>query len=168
MTSLARGSVPFEYSLGLAVASPAAQVEFNRRLLRRALPLDDAVQIRAITAFNWAARGAWDSALATIDQPTGNTPDLPRAVDTYRLAVLGAWLGAIPSAQAAKRRPSTAVALAITVPAFKAELGWLDGVLAAARQDAPGVRLAAAAVRRRVTPQPYDPGWWTWLRSSWR
>ena len=42
MTSLARGSVPFEYSLGLAVASPAAQVDFNRRLLRRALPLDDA------------------------------------------------------------------------------------------------------------------------------
>ena len=72
---------------------------------------------------------------------------MPRAVDTYRLAVLGAWLGAIPSAQAAKRRPSAAVALAITVPAFKAELGWLDGVLAAARQDAPGVRLAAAAVR---------------------
>jgi hypothetical protein len=142
-----RGSIPFEYSVGLAVASPAAQIDFNRRMLRWTLPLDAAVQIRAITAYNWAARGAWDSALATIDQPTGNTPDLPRAVDTYRLAVLGAWLGALPNAQAVKRRPPAAVALAITEAVFKAELGWLDGVLAAARQDAQGLRLAAAAMQ---------------------
>jgi TolB-like protein len=143
----ADGFLDFGYLLGLTAASPAAQIEFNRRLLRRDLPPAVADGLLAFTALNWAARGAWDSALATTDRRTSSDPARPAALDAYRLAVLGAWLGAIPNAEAAGRRPAAARTAVMKLRVFKAELAWLDGILAMARQDARGLASAAAAVR---------------------
>ncbi len=137
----------FGYLFGLAVGSPAAQIEFNRRLLRGDLPPATADGVRFFTALHWAARGAWDSALATMDQRTGADSGRPAALDAYRLAVLGAWLGAIPNGEAAARRPAAARTAVMNMPVFKAEIAWLDGILAMARQDARGLASAAAAVR---------------------
>jgi hypothetical protein len=143
----ADGFLDFRYLVALTAASPAAQIELNRRLLQQDLPPAVADGLLAFTALNWAARGAWDSALATTDRRTSSDPERPASLDAYRLAVLGAWLGAIPNAAAAARRPAAVAPAAMREPVLKAELAWLDGILALARQDARGLASAAAAVR---------------------
>ena len=44
---------------------PAAQIDFNRRLLRHGLSPDGERTITYLDAIAWATRGAWDSALVT-------------------------------------------------------------------------------------------------------
>ena len=148
LASLAEtGNLPFQYSLALGTASPAAQIEFNRRLLRRDLQPGDATNLRWFTALNWAARGSWDSAFATVDRSAGADPQSDQALQVYRLAVLGAWLGAVPPEAASSRRHDAAAAVTGMEPAYKAEVAWLDGILAFRRGDARGLASAAAAVR---------------------
>jgi len=147
----AGGELPFEYVTGLAAASPAAQVAFNKRLLRALLPPAAADLVRGLVSLNWAARGAWDSALATM-RLAGTSPESPLELDAYRLAVLGAWLGAIPGDRALQHRP-TAVARRSLDSTRVAELAWLDGVLAVTRQDQGGVAMARAAM---VGASPVD------------
>ncbi len=48
---------------------PVAQVELNRRLLA-VVPHDRFAWILHATAYPWAARGAWDSALSALDSST--------------------------------------------------------------------------------------------------
>jgi serine/threonine-protein kinase len=146
LASIARvGELPFDYVVGLGAASPEAQIDFNRRLLRRDLPPATADLLLRFTALSWAARGAWDSALVTIERTTGSDLD-PPGLWSYRLAVMGAWLEGIPNARAAELRPSAAARVAMRTPALKSELAWLDGILAAARQDLVGLASARAAL----------------------
>ncbi len=135
--------------MSLNVASPATQVSFNARVLRGGPPPDQGWLW--FTALSWAARGAWDSALATLDRQRAATdPQAAAGLEQYRLAVLGAWLGAFPADSARGRRAAAAKEVAGVRtelgPAHRAELAWLDGLQAVTRQDRAGLAAARAGI----------------------
>jgi len=137
---------------------PAVQIEYGRRVLRGGpLPLT-AEWIRRGLAASWAARGAWDSALATADgyapQARGRAPE----VDPYRLAVVGAWLGAFA--------PETALARRLILMQqggppqdpdgwYKAFCSWLDGMLAFARRDSAELHAARGRLDTVLAAQAF-------------
>ena len=140
-------------------AQPAAQIDLSRRVLARSPePAVRAVHRKAI-ALAWAGRGNWDSALAAIDAYAGRaselaelseeqiggtaaSPDLAR-LDPYRLAVVGAWLGALdPGLAAARREVAVRAVGRMASPSRQAELFWLDGLLAVSKRDLNGLREA--------------------------
>jgi hypothetical protein len=102
-----------------------------------------------MNAIAWATRGAWDSALATREQLVRSPTDTVGLLDVYRTAVLATTVGALPADEAARRRSAAARLLLLNGPAYRAELAWLDGVLAAATLDTAG--LVAARARLRAT-----------------
>jgi hypothetical protein len=123
----------------LWAGNPAGQIEFNRRLIRVARGSAEAAPAHLGTAWAWAERGAWDSALAAMHRAATARPTR-FAIHEYSLAVLGAWLGAVPPAEAAERRQPAARAAAALVDADEraqllGTLAWLDGLLAFARGD---------------------------------
>jgi serine/threonine-protein kinase len=150
----------FQFS---AAGGPAAQIELSRRVLAQdPVPAAAAIHRKGI-ALQSAARGAWNSALTLIDEYaeraselSGLTPAQTASVgvgshlarlDPYRIAVVGAWLGALDPALASARRPNAAEAVAhMDSPWRQAELFWLDGILAQSKRDLPGLRQA----RRRL------------------
>jgi TolB-like protein len=137
-----RGEVPWFYRLELLADAPAAQIAFNRRLIRHGLPRAEADDLRWFIANGWAARGAWDSALSVFDTLARSPADTAAALWPYRLAVVAAWLGALPPTAADSRRAVAAGAAAVLQPMFGAELAWLDGLLAFTRGDRAGMALA--------------------------
>jgi hypothetical protein len=138
-------------SFALSTASPAVQIEFNRRVLHQGLPPDETADYLRYTSLMWAERGAWDSALATVDQIEGSYPEDPTPLRAYRLAVLGTWLGGLPPGGAQARRAAAAKAIAESpadlVAPFQADLAWLDGIDAVVRKDQAALASAQAAVR---------------------
>jgi serine/threonine-protein kinase len=125
---------------------PAAQVDLDHRVMRfGATPRIAAAHLWG-TAWAWAQRGAWDSALISMREAVALEPSASTAgvivtpVDDYAIAVLGAWLGQIPPAEAVARRPrARAMAAGVADATWRSEVGghlaWLDGVLAFARGD---------------------------------
>jgi TolB-like protein len=142
---------PARSALSLNTASPATQVRFNQRILRGDVPPGEIDGWLWYTALSWAARGAWDSALVTLDRQVASDPADGPALEQYRLAVLGAWLGALSPSTARTRRPAAANAAAAAAPpmrrALEAEMAWLDGIDAVTRGDRADLAMAAAAVR---------------------
>ena len=132
-----------------AAGYPADQIEMNRRLLRHGVPPEGARILTYLNAIAWASRGAWDSALATREQLVRSLTDTVGLLDVYRTAVLATTVGALPADIAARRRPAAARLLLLNGPAYRAELAWLDGVLAAVTLDTAG--LVATRVRLRAT-----------------
>jgi tetratricopeptide (TPR) repeat protein len=138
----------------LWVGFPKAQIQFNQRVLRHGVDAGStAAQLRGI-AWAWAERGAWDSALTTmheavVAEPDPTTGEGPTPVDEYGLAVLGAWLGAIDTADAVRRRPVAKAAIkSIRDEGVPGDLAWLDGLLAFARRDKGGIAQARQDARR--------------------
>jgi hypothetical protein len=111
------------------------QVELTRVLARRAAPrriLDAADQYLAAA---WAMRGAWDSALATIDRRYAASRTLPIAVERASLGTLAYWMGASGRDAAVSRREGLA-SLVNASPAGPATsnasvaLAFFDGLVA--------------------------------------
>ena len=125
----------------------ALQIGMNRRLLAHGLDAEDAQDAVAAIALAWAMRGAWDSALAARDRFTPSLSDSLWILGTYRLAVLGAWAGGLSARVAARYRLAAVRLAAPRSPGYRADLAWLDGILAVVAHDAS--KLASA--RRRVT-----------------
>jgi TolB-like protein len=128
---------------------PATEIAVRRHLLRLGIAPDAAAFSRLAIAVSWAARGAWDSALVAADQymKTSRDIDAEAPLNVYRLAVMAVWLGAVDAAEAAKRRAAAALAGEQLGTAGKAELAWMDGVLAVVRRDRPALAAARLAVR---------------------
>jgi hypothetical protein len=103
-------------------------------------------------ATTWASRGAWDSSLVAADRATGIAPNPGRVLFAYRLAAVGAWLEEVNPSAVVARRASDAHALEQLPPPGRAELAWVDGLLAMARRDAAGLARARAGLRLVVTP----------------
>ncbi len=134
---------------------PSAQVEMNRRLFA----LDPHGPYAGVTwrgtAFAWASRGAWDSALVAWDRYAAASPDTASGVEIYQLAVAGAWLGGLDTARAAGRR-TAAVKYLGRIPAedttavreARAALAWADGMLSVLRRDPRGLAVARMTIRR--------------------
>ena len=106
-----------------------------------------------VIAYSWAARGAWDSALVAADR--GGTTGLNPAagLQGYRLATIGVWLGAVEPTVAAARRDRAASAFERMRSHDRAELAWLDGLLAASRRDPAALAHARQALRQTGAPQ---------------
>lgn len=142
----------------------SAQLELNRRALafgtvsvhprRRAY-------VRGTTAIAWAARGQWDSALVTMEKVVAEHPGVlgPRehcivaALENYGLAVIAAWLGAVPPLRAESRRAQAAQAVeSVTEEEGRSEwvarLAWFDGLLASTRGDRRALRAAQRDAQR--------------------
>ncbi len=131
----------------------AQQVEVSRAaLVAGGLPERQRVH-RLLLALSWGGRGAWDSALVGLDRLAAQGSDAVTPLRAYGLAVVGAWLGAVDPGDALARR-ATAAQEAGADGTGRAELAWLDGVLAAGRNDGPELAGARAALRRSG-----DPGW---------
>jgi TolB-like protein len=127
---------------------PAAQIEFNRRLLASELSPEQARTVTGLSAVAWAARGAWDSSLALRERLVRSPADTVGLLNVYRTAVLAASVGALPVAVAHRRRAAAAPWVAAHGPGFRAELAWLDGVLAAVGGDTAGLVAARARLGR--------------------
>jgi TolB-like protein len=139
---------------------PAAQIDFNRRLLRHGLAPEDARNVAHGIALAWAMRGSWDSALVARDHLVQSATDTLGLLNVYRTAVLATFVGALPAQEAARRRPAVARLVPFQPAGYQAELAWLDGVLAAANRD----RTALAAARVRLSGTGAE--WTTFLDRS--
>jgi TolB-like protein len=122
------------------------QVQLNQRLLAHGLPPGPTRMTTAALADAWASRGAWDSVLSVRDHAQRFSGDTIWALDTYRAAVIGAWVGALPVAEAKGRRENAHRLVAGRGPGYVAELAWLDGILAVTEGDASSL----SAARTRV------------------
>ena len=153
---------PFSSVILLWRGFPAAQIDVSRRVLRYGTePRAASAHLRG-TAWAWTQRGAWDSALASIHEaveaePNPSAEGRATALTEYGLAVLGAWLGAVPSAEATARRPAAgAMTTGLANGAWKsqalAELAWLDGMLGFARGDQPAMERARMDAGRSGYP----------------
>ncbi|MEX2153864.1 MAG: serine/threonine-protein kinase [Gemmatimonadaceae bacterium] len=132
----------------------AAQVAISERVLR-ARPRPELAALHGrILSDAWASRGAWDSALVVADQHVRRP--MPAGADrliAYRLAVIGAWVGAVRADAAVHRRDVAAAAVSRvgTNAMLRAELAWLDGMLAVARRDRAKLVAARERLRRADT-----------------
>jgi serine/threonine protein kinase len=145
------GPPPFLLMFGF----PAAQIEFNLRMLKLVSGGSFARRAWRGIAYAWVVRGAWDSALVALDRSAAASPDEASAVDTYRLAVVGAWLGALDAAQATGRRAAAVKYLgglplddSTSAHDGRASLAWADGMLAVLRQDQHGLATARRSVQQ--------------------
>ena len=150
-------AVPDHSVFYLMYGFPSAQIAWDRRMLRRE-PTQAFTQLYRLTmGRSWAARGAWDSALVAADDYTASTEiygALLQPLESYRLAVIGAWLGALDPRTAELRRPPPARLAGQNAPVDRAELAWLDGMLAVTRRDR-----SALSAARSVLARTGDSAW---------
>jgi serine/threonine protein kinase len=120
---------------------PSAQLELNRRAVATGRLMPEVAQaLRMGDAWAWATRGRWDSALTIVSAPEAQG-------EAYRLAVLGAWLGATPPALADQRRSAALARIERMEPGRpkqqqRARMAWFDGLLGLARGDRSAIRRA--------------------------
>lgn len=131
---------------------PKAQLQQLDLLLRQRPPRELAEAGWMGKALAWASRGAWDSTLVAIDEWVRRSDDSRTPLLAYGLTVVGAWLEAIPPEVAARWRPEPERFAALASPAEMAELAWLDGILAYARDDADAIARAREEASRADAP----------------
>jgi serine/threonine protein kinase len=101
-----------------------------------------------VIANTWATRGAWDTALVAAESAARLNPAPGANLLEYRMVTVGAWLGAIPSSRAFAWHDRAAAAFDRLDPEERAELAWVDGLLAVATHDARALVMARDALRR--------------------
>ena len=127
------------------------QVKVSDRALRLGVsPMRQAVHGGLLVA-SWAGRGAWDSALVAMDRLVKRGADSSATIQAYGLAVVGVWLGAVDQREADMRRQA-AVAAAQANAADRAEVAWLDGLVAVTRRGRVGIAEARAAIQKSGDP----------------
>ena len=130
---------------------PAEQIRVSTQVLRvGGSPGRQKVHGRLL-ALSWAERGAWDSALVAMDRLVRSGTDSTAALRAYGLAVVGAWLGAVDQREADVRRKA-AVTAAQGNAADRAEVAWLDGLMAVTRRGRVGIAEARAALQKSGDP----------------
>ncbi len=107
---------------------------------------------RELIVLSWMGRGAFDSALASIDRYAEGAGEPSWALEAYRVAVLGSWLGALSPVEADQRREGAARGAPGAGAELVAEIAWIDGVRAMARRDAAGLSAARQTVRASGAP----------------
>ena len=136
------GSFYDAYRYGLL----AEQIQVSEQVVRAGgTPARRSVHGRLL-ALSWAQRGAWDSALVAMDRLVTSETESAAALQSYGLAVVGAWLGAVDQREGEARRQA-AVTLAQANSLDRAEVAWLDGLAAVGRHDRRALAEARAALR---------------------
>ncbi|MGH7514479.1 MAG: hypothetical protein ACREOQ_16325, partial [Gemmatimonadales bacterium] len=129
----------------------ARQIRVSRLALARGGSSDRQRTQARLVALSWVGRGAWDSALVSLDRSAAEGTDSAAALRAYGVAAVGSWLDALDPREADARRPAAAGA-AGDGAAGRAELAWLDGVVAAARRDRRALAEARDGLRRSGDP----------------
>jgi tetratricopeptide (TPR) repeat protein len=140
----------------VADGHPAAQIQLNRAVRERLLSPALAASFWRGEALAWTARGAWDSTLVAADRSTVTSPDGHGPLAAYQLAVAGVMLGAVPAAEATRRRPPSPSGTSRAATYQRSELAWLDGVLAYLEGQAHGIESARRALTRDAIVSPWD------------
>lgn len=135
----------------VAFGFPRAQVEFADAMRAAGARGELSVAQNLGRALALATLGDWRGALASADTWAAASADPAAGLRRYGLAVVAASLGEVPPGEAATRRPDPADAVSSDGSA-EAELAWLDGVLAFARTDAPGLAGARERLARSAGP----------------
>jgi TolB-like protein/tetratricopeptide (TPR) repeat protein len=138
----------------LELGFPSAQIAYDHRVLRRGASLSAAPAFRLTLGRSWAARGAWDSALVSADAYAAKADRDSAVLEGYRLAVIGAWLGALDVHAARHRREAVTSVSGGFPPIARAEMFWLDGMLAVTLRDRVALAEARGALR-----QSEDSAW---------
>jgi hypothetical protein len=139
---------PSDLALGLLeFGFPRAQVMLDARILALGPRRELEAAMWAGLGFSYAARGGWDSALAAMDHWVRLTQDSKAALTAFGLAVTGARLASVNPRLAAMVRPRPAAGRPGPQAEERAELAWLDGVLAHARGDAQEIDRARREIR---------------------
>jgi hypothetical protein len=126
-----------------------AERQLNSRLVRPGFQWE-------VIAYSLAARGMWDSALVASDSASRIPASAAaRGLNGYRLAAIGAWLGAVDPSEATARRERAVLASERMAPANRAELAWVDGLMASTRGDAAALARAREALRRSRAPEAH-------------
>jgi serine/threonine-protein kinase len=128
---------------------PAEQIQVSAQVVQSGAPSARRAAHGLLLALSRAQRGAWDSALVAMDRRVTSEADSAGALRSYGLAVVGTWLGAVDQHEAARRRPA---AVAPMNSADRAEVAWLDGLMAVARRDRRALAEARAALREIGDP----------------
>jgi len=137
---------PHRFAMGAAHYGFPGVPQEIRPILSRTLPPATRDAFRLSHVIAEAERGAWSSALATMDQIVATTSDPIWTLYRYRLAAVAVWLGAVDPEVAAAPRSRVERVRNELPPQSRAELAWLDGLLAVARNDS----RALAAARRAL------------------
>lgn len=132
--ALATGFVSFGF--------PRAQLQLADAILAEGATGELAAAQAWGRALSWAVRGAWSEALAEADRWAAESALPTAGLRAYGLATVGAWMGAVSPQAAAERRDVAVISPAARSPEGRAELAWLDGVLAYLRNDEPGLARA--------------------------
>ena len=128
---------------------PAEQIQVSAQVVRSGASAARQATHGLLLALSWAQRGAWDSALVAMDRRATSETDSAGALRSYGLAVVGTWLGAVDRREAATRRQAAA---AQANDADRAEVAWLDGLMAAGQRDRRALAEARAALREIGDP----------------
>lgn len=142
------GTVADRFSMGVALYGfHAAEIAFARRMIESGpSPGLVAAQRRAL-ALTWAGRGAWDSAMVAASRYTEAVGGPQPLQHVLRLSVVGEWIGALPAGAADPWQSALTRHEAGLDPSHRAELAWLDGVLAAAREQPDSIASARQRLR---------------------
>ena len=138
---------PHRFALGASqYGFPRAQTQLSRAVIARRELSRASGAWRLGLAVAYAARGAWDSSLVTMNQVVAASTDPIWPAYRYRLAAVGAWMGAVDPRVAATQRTAITPVREQLTPASRAEVVWLDGLLAAARGDMDALTAARDSV----------------------
>jgi serine/threonine protein kinase/TolB-like protein len=127
---------------------PEATIDMASRVLALAPPDPLAAAMQRAIAGAWAARGAWDSALVAVERYADRSADPAATLYAYRLAAVALWAGAADTVDVQRRRAALAIVAARLGPERRAELAWLDGLVAATLSDPDGLAAARTALHR--------------------
>ena len=139
---LRAGFVRFEF--------PAARIDLAERQIKHGVPPWFQWQV---IAYSLASRGRWDSALVAADRGTREISTSESGLGAYRLAAIGRWLGAVEPSVVSARRLRARGATDVMRPGHRAELAWLDGLVALTERDTAALAGARAALRRTGAPE---------------
>jgi hypothetical protein len=148
------GSVPPE-ALAVSLANYGfhhAQLEIARRVRLREPRPDILAAHDWSTALSWAGRGDWDSAFVAARRYAGATPHPGGALWAFGLTSVGAWLGALTPDSAVALREDALASDRGRSPEGRAEVAWLDGIVACARRDTSALRAQRLLLERSGAP----------------
>jgi hypothetical protein len=131
---------------------PEATIDLANRVLALDPPDPLAAAMQRSIAGAWAARGAWDSALVALEHYANPRAEPAATLYAYRLAAIGLWAGAVDAVAVQRRRAALAPVAERLGPQRRAELAWLDGLVAATLRDAGALAAARSALQGTAVP----------------
>jgi serine/threonine protein kinase/TolB-like protein/tetratricopeptide (TPR) repeat protein len=131
---------------------PEATIDGAHRVLALDPPNPLAGAMRRSIAGAWAARGAWDSALVAVEHYAAPHTDPAATLYAFRFAAVGLWAGAVDPVAVQRRRAALAPVAERLGPRRRAELAWLDGLVAATVRNAGALAVARSALQGTAVP----------------